>query len=100
MLHAIRQTCIEAALQHHLICIYKYSSTVGKSNNIFKDKLYVPAVLRTLRSMISCGRSNSCTMHRGMAPPHGCRQQQKQNRTAREQQQQNKDDGEMLVPCM
>lgn len=27
----------------------------------------------TLRSMISIGRSNSWTMHRGMAPPQGCR---------------------------
>ena len=28
-------------------------------------------ILRTLRSMISDGRSNSSTMHRGIAPPHG-----------------------------
>ena len=28
-------------------------------------------ILRTLRSMISDGRSNSSTMHRGMAPPQG-----------------------------
>ena len=26
----------------------------------------------TLRSMMSAGRSNSSTMHSGMAPPHGC----------------------------
>lgn len=29
-------------------------------------------ILVTRRSMISLGRSNSSTMHRGMAPPHGC----------------------------
>ena len=29
-------------------------------------------ILVTLRSMISCGRSNSSTMQSGMAPPHGC----------------------------
>lgn len=29
-------------------------------------------ILVTLRSMISMGRSNSSTMHRGMAPPQGC----------------------------
>lgn len=28
---------------------------------------------RTLRSMISAGMSNSSTMHRGMAPPQGCK---------------------------
>jgi len=28
-------------------------------------------MLRTLRSMIDSGRSNSATMHRGMAPPQG-----------------------------
>lgn len=29
-------------------------------------------ILVTLRSMISSGRSNSSTMHSGMAPPQGC----------------------------
>ena len=29
-------------------------------------------ILVTLRSMISAGRSNSSTMHSGMAPPQGC----------------------------
>ena len=29
-------------------------------------------ILVTFLSMISAGRSNSSTMHSGMAPPHGC----------------------------
>lgn len=31
-------------------------------------------ILVTFLSTISIGRSNSSIMHRGMAPPHGCKQ--------------------------
>ena len=38
-------------------------------------------ILVTLRSMMSAGRSNSSTMHSGMAPPHGCTQDGTQSET-------------------
>jgi hypothetical protein len=47
--------------------------------------LLLSCALRTLRSMISMGRSNSWTMHRGMAPPQGCKKNQVQQQQAVEQ---------------
>lgn len=76
--YAMRLTKPEGGYSCELCCIcwVCYVWTCGMTLDYHKQLTAHTNNPPTLRSMISMGRSNSCTMHRGMAPPQGCNRTQ------------------------